>query len=140
MTVEFLPGLDGASCFTQMCSESQVFSIGDFDTNYCNLRNVYCNVADGCELSDGIDLEYEETFVECSNPLLPSADSCFAVMSPGISEQGHDGDDSSSHKSHGAFIAAFSIPVGLVIFGGVVSAIHRRRKQAAAHSTSDKVP
>jgi hypothetical protein len=63
MIVEFVA--NGSACVAHMCSESQVFSIGDFgmsrtmptasldfdfmrrfaspDTNYCNLRNVYCN-------------------------------------------------------------------------------------------------
>jgi hypothetical protein len=41
MTVDF--NNEVGACVAHMCSESQVFSIGDFDTNYCNLRNVYCN-------------------------------------------------------------------------------------------------
>ncbi|CAE7030663.1 unnamed protein product [Symbiodinium natans] len=36
-------------CMIMGCSESQVFSIFDFSTNYCNLRNLYCGSADGCE-------------------------------------------------------------------------------------------
>lgn len=35
-------------CVIHGCSESQVFSISDFSTNYCNLRMLYCGSADGC--------------------------------------------------------------------------------------------
>lgn len=36
------------SCEINACSESQIFSIKDFSTNYCNLRNLYCGKGDGC--------------------------------------------------------------------------------------------
>eukprot|EP00439_Symbiodinium_sp_Y106_P027631 s72_g3.t1 len=36
------------SCGIHACSESQGFSIGDFSTNYCNIRNLYCGKTDGC--------------------------------------------------------------------------------------------
>ena len=37
------------SCGIHACSESQGFSIGDFSTNYCNIRNLYCGgKEDGC--------------------------------------------------------------------------------------------
>mmetsp|Transcript_30307 Transcript_30307/g.65373 ORF Transcript_30307/g.65373 Transcript_30307/m.65373 type:complete len:168 (+) Transcript_30307:43-546(+) len=35
-------------CMIMGCSESQVFSIADGSTNYCNLRNLYCGSAEGC--------------------------------------------------------------------------------------------
>mmetsp|Transcript_60585 Transcript_60585/g.161034 ORF Transcript_60585/g.161034 Transcript_60585/m.161034 type:complete len:184 (-) Transcript_60585:114-665(-) len=35
-------------CQFSGCSESQVFSIGDYSTNLCNLRMMYCDEADGC--------------------------------------------------------------------------------------------
>lgn len=35
-------------CELAGCSESQVFSVEDFSTNYCNLRMLYCGSADGC--------------------------------------------------------------------------------------------
>merc|ERR1711862_659705 len=35
-------------CKIEGCSESQGFSVGDFSTNYCDLRNLYCGSADGC--------------------------------------------------------------------------------------------
>jgi len=35
-------------CVIDSCSESQGASVGDFSTNYCDLRNLYCSKADGC--------------------------------------------------------------------------------------------
>eukprot|EP00928_Gymnodinium_smaydae_P066612 TRINITY_DN4959_c0_g1_i3.p1 TRINITY_DN4959_c0_g1~~TRINITY_DN4959_c0_g1_i3.p1 ORF type:complete len:358 (+),score=55.01 TRINITY_DN4959_c0_g1_i3:83-1156(+) len=41
---------DGAgACKIEGCSESQGFSVSDFSTNYCDLRNLYCGKADGCK-------------------------------------------------------------------------------------------
>mmetsp|Transcript_107705 Transcript_107705/g.231885 ORF Transcript_107705/g.231885 Transcript_107705/m.231885 type:complete len:296 (-) Transcript_107705:42-929(-) len=37
-----------AGCRFTGCSESQSMSVGDFSTNYCNMRNLYCGSADGC--------------------------------------------------------------------------------------------
>ena len=52
-------------CFVKACSQSQVTSILDFNTNYCNLRNLYCNTEDGCVVIEH-DLEsYEETYEAC---------------------------------------------------------------------------
>lgn len=38
----------GNKCEISGCSASQVFSIADFSTNYCNLRMLYCSSQDGC--------------------------------------------------------------------------------------------
>ena len=38
-----------SSCIVAGCSESQGESYLDFDTNYCNLRVLYCGSADGCK-------------------------------------------------------------------------------------------
>jgi len=46
MTFSFEAGV--GSCTVSGCSESQVTSIGDFSTNYCNLRMLYCGASDGC--------------------------------------------------------------------------------------------
>lgn len=35
-------------CQVAACSDSQVNSLFDDSTNYCNLRNLYCGTADGC--------------------------------------------------------------------------------------------
>ena len=58
------PDSDGSGCHVSACSESQVFSILDFSTNYCNLRNLYCNSADGC-VPVQYDLAYEEEYTQC---------------------------------------------------------------------------
>lgn len=42
-----LSDVDGG-CKIEACSESQGTSVGDFSTNYCDLRNLYCGSADGC--------------------------------------------------------------------------------------------
>jgi len=53
-----------SKCQVVACSESQVFSIFDFSTNYCNLRNLYCNSADGC-VPVKYDLDYTEEYSNC---------------------------------------------------------------------------
>ena len=37
------PSTDGASCTMESTSDSQVFSILDFATNFCNINNLYCS-------------------------------------------------------------------------------------------------
>ena len=39
----------GAACGFEACSESQVTSVSDFSTNYCNMRMLYCGSGDGCK-------------------------------------------------------------------------------------------
>jgi lipocalin len=48
MTFTLVDGADADSCVIQACSESQVTSLSDFGTNYCNLKMLYCGSADGC--------------------------------------------------------------------------------------------
>ncbi|CAJ1380485.1 unnamed protein product [Effrenium voratum] len=49
MTFTFTKQGHKKACAVHACSESQVFSIADFSTNYCNLRNLYCGSEDGCK-------------------------------------------------------------------------------------------
>jgi len=42
-----LSDTDGG-CKVESCSESQGSSVGDFSTNYCDQKNLYCGSADGC--------------------------------------------------------------------------------------------
>jgi hypothetical protein len=35
-------------CQIKGCSESQGSSVGDFSTNYCDMRNLFCGSSDGC--------------------------------------------------------------------------------------------
>merc|ERR1712232_494196 len=60
-TFTFKSSGDGG-CEIQGCSESQGFSIGDFSTNYCDIRNLYCGSADGCS-----PVKKDFTTVESSN-------------------------------------------------------------------------
>lgn len=56
---------DEGSCSVTGCSESQVFSVADFSTNYCNIRNLYCGSEDGCSPVKH-DFSAEETSVSPS--------------------------------------------------------------------------
>ncbi|CAE7417408.1 unnamed protein product [Symbiodinium natans] len=40
--------VDG-TCKIHGCSQSQIPSVADFSTNYCNLRMLYCGEDEGCE-------------------------------------------------------------------------------------------
>lgn len=56
---------EGANCVVEACSASQVTSVLDFSTNYCNLHSLYCNKhADGCPIVD-LELEYTEKYEDC---------------------------------------------------------------------------
>ena len=55
----------GAGCQVKGCSQSQVTSIADFSTNYCNLHDLYCGSQDGCTPA-GSDYAYSETDVDTS--------------------------------------------------------------------------
>jgi hypothetical protein len=55
---------DKGGCLVTACSESQVSSILDMSTNYCNLHNLYCNSDDGCSVIKS-DLHYKESFTSC---------------------------------------------------------------------------
>jgi hypothetical protein len=55
---------DAGGCAVAACSESQVTSVIDFSTNYCNLRNLYCSSKEGCP-GVGPDLSYDESYVSC---------------------------------------------------------------------------
>mmetsp|Transcript_3427 Transcript_3427/g.9640 ORF Transcript_3427/g.9640 Transcript_3427/m.9640 type:complete len:182 (+) Transcript_3427:56-601(+) len=56
---------DGGSCELLGCSESQVFSVADFGTNYCNLRMLYCGSEAGCKPVQH-DFGFEEVSVKHS--------------------------------------------------------------------------
>ena len=51
-------------CQVEACSESQVNSMLDFSTNYCNLHDLYCNSADGCPTFN--QFKYNEQYNSCS--------------------------------------------------------------------------
>ena len=73
--------LANGGCKVKACSESQVTSVLDFSTNYCNLKMLICTPADGCTAVDknygGEDFVYEEThsYFSCPQRSLPK---CFS--------------------------------------------------------------
>jgi hypothetical protein len=54
------------ACIVHSCSRSQVFSIYDYDTNYCNLRNLYCSADDGCKVANNKLVLREEVLGSCA--------------------------------------------------------------------------
>mmetsp|Transcript_10909 Transcript_10909/g.16631 ORF Transcript_10909/g.16631 Transcript_10909/m.16631 type:complete len:162 (-) Transcript_10909:130-615(-) len=54
----------GSGCSVGACSESQVFSIGDFSTNYCNMHDLYCS-DEGCHPFN--KLAYSESVGKCTS-------------------------------------------------------------------------
>ena len=53
-----------SGCDVHACSESQVFSIGDAGTNFCNIHDLYCNEA-GCNPIQ--NLKYTEKVGKCTS-------------------------------------------------------------------------
>ena len=52
---------DGSgACKISACSASQVFSVYDYSTNYCNLHDLWCGSQDGCPVVKA-DLSYSES-------------------------------------------------------------------------------
>jgi hypothetical protein len=65
-----------SGCAVSACSVSQVTSVLDMSTNYCNLRNLYCNSKqDGCPVVHH-ELTYKETYQNCWQR---NASKCIAV-------------------------------------------------------------
>ena len=62
----FAKSAGGGGCTVHACSESQGPSGCDFSTNYCNVRNLYCNSSEGCKV-----LRHELTATE------QAGDSCY---------------------------------------------------------------
>mmetsp|Transcript_21063 Transcript_21063/g.37795 ORF Transcript_21063/g.37795 Transcript_21063/m.37795 type:complete len:189 (-) Transcript_21063:121-687(-) len=66
----FNPGESDDSCQLVACSQSQVFSVLDYSTNYCNLRNLYCSEGDGCVNANAVEntdlAGYVEEYVDCN--------------------------------------------------------------------------
>jgi len=56
----------GSGCSVSACSESQVFSILDYSTNFCDLHNLWCGSQDGCPVAN-TDLKYTETINSCKS-------------------------------------------------------------------------
>eukprot|EP00545_Synedropsis_sp_CCMP1620_P012707 CAMPEP_0119029422 /NCGR_PEP_ID=MMETSP1176-20130426/40511_1 /TAXON_ID=265551 /ORGANISM="Synedropsis recta cf, Strain CCMP1620" /LENGTH=155 /DNA_ID=CAMNT_0006985763 /DNA_START=1148 /DNA_END=1615 /DNA_ORIENTATION=- len=63
MALEFAD-TDSNGCIVSACSASQVTSVLDFSTNFCNLYNLYCNSEDGCAVV-GDELTHSERYDSC---------------------------------------------------------------------------
>ena len=48
-TLTPMAGASSASCKLEACSRSQVFSLLDMGTNYCDLKMLFCGSKDGCK-------------------------------------------------------------------------------------------
>lgn len=73
----FLNLADSSGCTVEACSESQVTSILDFDTNYCNLHNLYCNSEnENCQVISH-ELSYSEQYSNCWQR---NVDSCISAQ------------------------------------------------------------
>jgi hypothetical protein len=60
---------DGDKCKIEACSRSQVFSVFDMGTNYCDLKMLYCGTADGCKPVENdftVGAEVTEKFSQAS--------------------------------------------------------------------------
>mmetsp|Transcript_1540 Transcript_1540/g.2709 ORF Transcript_1540/g.2709 Transcript_1540/m.2709 type:complete len:168 (-) Transcript_1540:263-766(-) len=62
--INFVFSENGSGCQLDGCSESQVFSIGDYGTNFCNIHDLYCNEA-GCNSFN--KLTYDEKAGKCTD-------------------------------------------------------------------------
>merc|ERR1712025_489434 len=64
MDFTFIPVSD-TSCTIVACSESQVTSLLDFSTNFCNLHDLYCGTAAGCKIVK-YDFVFDEHISHCT--------------------------------------------------------------------------
>jgi len=84
-TFELTP-VDGG-CQIKGCSESQGGSFGDFSTNYCDLRNLYCGSSDGCAVA-GNDFTHNERSHKGSLGAGHDASKCIVSSEVGASKSG----------------------------------------------------
>merc|ERR1712070_271294 len=76
-----LTSIDGG-CQVKGCSESQGNSVGDFSTNYCDMRNLFCGSSDGC-VTAGNDFASTET--SHTGSLGAGHDSSKCIVAPSVS-------------------------------------------------------
>lgn len=75
-------GPAGCSAKLSGCSASQVFSVADFSTNYCNLRMLYCGSKAGCKpMTKAGDVPFEETSVSPSIGASHNPSDCLKLAS-----------------------------------------------------------
>lgn len=70
-------------CGIHACSESQIFSVKDFSTNYCNLRNLYCGTEDGCE---PVKHDFKTTEIEVKPSSFAGTDKKACIVSGDVQE------------------------------------------------------
>jgi hypothetical protein len=58
---------ESTGCAVRACSQSQVTSVADYDTNYCNSYNLFSPVSGVV----GSELTFTQAFRDCRNPGLP---------------------------------------------------------------------
>ena len=75
-TFEAAGNYDG--CVVRGCSRSQVTSVADFSTNYCNMYSLYCSSADGCKYAER-DIAVTETEVKPSSGASKDKSACLKV-------------------------------------------------------------
>lgn len=72
--LSFEPSQNDEKCRLSAKSSSQVFSILDFGTNFCNINNLYCSDNKACQPFEA--LTYSYTVGKCTDP---SIKSCYTV-------------------------------------------------------------
>jgi hypothetical protein len=76
-----LTDVDGG-CKIEGCSVSQGTSVGDFSTNYCDLRNLYCGSADGCPT---VSKDFSHSETSHTGSVGAGHDSSVCVVALGVS-------------------------------------------------------
>lgn len=71
-----MSSVQNGKCKLRGCSESQVTSIADFSTNYCNLFHLYCGSKDRCQHVKH-DFMYQENKISPSFGAQSDKKSCF---------------------------------------------------------------
>jgi len=71
---------NGGDCKLSGCSESQVTSVLDFSTNFCNMHDLYCGSQDKCKVVKS-DFKYTEAFGSCKQH-----DSSKCMIPPSVSK------------------------------------------------------
>lgn len=80
----FADNAGGGGCTAHACSESQGASGCDFSTNYCNVRNLYCNSSEGCKV-----LRHELTSKEKFGASCYHAPRCAGSLKDGLETNMH---------------------------------------------------
>jgi D-tyrosyl-tRNA(Tyr) deacylase len=83
-----LTTVDGG-CQIKGCSESQGMSVGDFSTNYCDMRNLFCGSSDGCVHSQN-DFTHQEKSHKGSLGAGHDSSKCIVAPSLSVSESVSD--------------------------------------------------